>query len=136
MHISIWAPNTIQSFQKSNETIPRKLTLIYCTLQAIARGPIKSVISTMLLVMENLNLGTITTQIHFAINITNKTEFSKHIWQLQDKGINFTLKWSITDYVSKYKCGSRMCELYLMETFPATLLIWSQHWKHLCMKSV
>ena len=123
MHISIWAPNTIQNFQKSNETIPRKLTLIYFTLQAIARGPIKSVISTMLLVMENLNLGTITTQIHFAINITNKTEFSKHIWQLQDKGINFTLKWSITDYVSKYKCGSRMCELYLMETFPATLLI-------------
>ena len=63
----------------------------------MARGPIKSVISTMLMVMENLNLGTITTQIHFAINITNKTEFSKHIWQLQDKGINFTLKWSITD---------------------------------------
>ena len=123
MHISIWAPNTIQSFQKTNETIPRKLTLIYCTLQAMARGPIKSVISTMLLVMENLNLGTITTQIHFAINITNKTEFSKHIWQLQDKGINFTLKWSITDYVSKYKCGSRMCELYLTETFPTTLLI-------------
>ena len=123
MHISIWAPNTIQSLQKSNETIPRKLTLIYFTLQAIARDPIKSVISTMLLVMENLNLGTITTQIHFAINITNKTEFSKHICQLQDKGINFTLKWSITDYVSKYKCGSRMCELYLMETFPATLLI-------------
>ena len=123
MHISIWAPNTIQSFQKTNEKIPRKLTLIYCTLQAMARGPIKSVISTMLLVMENLNLGTITTQIHFAINITNKTEFSKHIWQLQDKGINFTLKWSITDYVSKYKCGSRMCELYLTETFPATLLI-------------
>ena len=123
MHISIWAPNTIQSFQKTNETIPRKLTLIYCTLQAMARGPIKSVISTMLLVMENLNLGTITTQIHFAINITNKTEFSKHIWQLQDKGINFTLKWSITDYVSKYKCGSRMCELYLTETFSATLLI-------------
>ena len=123
MHVSIWVPNTIESFQKTNETILRKLTLIYCTLQAMARGPIKSVISTMLMVMENLNLGTITTQIHFAINITNKTEFSKHIWQLQDKGINFTLKWSITDYVSKYKCGSRMCELYLRETFPATLLI-------------
>ena len=28
----------------------------------------------MVLVMENLNLGTITTQIHFAIDITNKTQ--------------------------------------------------------------
>ena len=28
----------------------------------------------MVLVMENLNLGAITTQIHFAIDITNKTQ--------------------------------------------------------------
>ena len=30
--------------------------------------------STMVLVMENLNLHTITTQIHFAIDMTNKTQ--------------------------------------------------------------
>ena len=44
-------------------------------------------------------------------------ERSKHIWQLQDKSINFTLKWSITAYVSTQRCGSRRCDLFLMEKY-------------------
>ena len=34
----------------------------------------RTVIFTMVIVMENLNLGIITTQIHFSIDITNKTQ--------------------------------------------------------------
>ena len=41
------------------------------------------------------------------------TEPSKHIWKLQDKGINFNVKWSAAAYASKYRCGSRRCDLYL-----------------------
>ena len=37
-----------------------------------------------------LNLGTITTQIRHRHH-EQDTELSKHIWKLQDKGINFTL---------------------------------------------
>ena len=28
------------------------------------------------------------------------TEVSKHIWKLQDKGINFKVKWSVAAYAS------------------------------------
>ena len=38
------------------------------------------------------------------------TELSKHIWKLQDKGINFNVKWSVAAYASTYRCGSRRCE--------------------------
>ena len=43
------------------------------------------------------------------------TEVSKHIWKLQDKGINFKVKWSAAAYASTYRCGSRRCDLCLME---------------------
>ena len=56
----------------------------------------------MVLVMENLNIGIITTQIHFAID----TELSKHIWQLQGKGINFKVKWGVAAFASTYRWGS------------------------------
>ena len=45
------------------------------------------------------------------------TELSKHIWKLQDKGINFKVKWSVTAYASTYRCGSRRCELCLTEEY-------------------
>ena len=38
------------------------------------------VISTMVLVMENLNLGTITTQINFAVDVTSKTRNFQSIY--------------------------------------------------------
>ena len=43
------------------------------------------------------------------------TELSKHIWKIQDKGINFKVKWSVTVYASTHRCGSRRCELCLTE---------------------
>ena len=45
------------------------------------------------------------------------TERSKHIWKLQDKGINFKVKWSAAAYASTYRCGSRRCDLRLMEEY-------------------
>ena len=45
-----------------------------CTVYKADVIQIRTVISTMVLVMENLNLGIITTQIHFTIDITNKTQ--------------------------------------------------------------
>ena len=44
-------------------------------------------------------------------------DLSKHIWKLQEKGINFTVKCSITAYASTYRCGSRKCDVYLMEKY-------------------
>ena len=78
---------------------------------------IKTVISTMDLVMQNLS-RTITTQIHFAINITNKIRnFQIISGNYNTKGINFTLKWKIAAYTSTCRCGSRRCELCLTETY-------------------
>ena len=45
------------------------------------------------------------------------TELPKHIWKLQDKGIDFTVKCSIVAYASTYRCGSRKCDLYLSEKY-------------------
>ena len=80
----------------------------------------RAFISTMVLVMKNLNLSTITTQIHFAIEnfkTFNYTKLSKHIWQVQDKDINFILKWSIAAYASTCRCVSRRCNLSLTEKY-------------------
>ena len=44
-------------------------------------------------------------------------DLSKHIWKLQVKGINFTVKCSITAYASIYRCGSRKCNVYLTEKY-------------------
>ena len=45
------------------------------------------------------------------------TELSKHIWELQDKGINFKVKWSVAAYASTYRCGSRRYDLCLTEKY-------------------
>ena len=47
-------------------------------------------------------------------NHTNSLRHCHHkqdtkLLQLQDKGINFILKWSISAYASTYRCGSRNC---------------------------
>ena len=44
----------------------------------------------------------------------NKTEPSKHIWQLKRNVIEFNLKWSIDAYATPYRCGRR-CDLCLTE---------------------
>ena len=45
------------------------------------------------------------------------TQLSKHIWKVQDKGINFTVKWSVAGYASTYRCGSRRCDPCLTEKY-------------------
>ena len=45
------------------------------------------------------------------------TKLSKHIWKIQDKGINFNVKWSVAAYASTYRCGSRRCDLCLTEKY-------------------
>ena len=45
------------------------------------------------------------------------TELSKQIWKLQNKGINFKVKWSVAAYASTYRCGSRRCDLCLTEKY-------------------
>ena len=47
----------------------------------------------------------------------NKTELSKHIWQLKRNGTEFNLKWSIAAYATPYRCGTRRCDLYLTQTY-------------------
>ena len=45
----------------------------------------------------------------------NERELSKYIWQLNDKNIDFNLKWEIGAFTSPYKCGTRRCDLCLTE---------------------
>ena len=45
----------------------------------------------------------------------NETELSKYIWQLNDNRIDFHLKWEIAAFTSPYKCGTRRCDLCLIE---------------------
>ena len=44
---------------------------------------------------------------------TQDAELSKHIWKLQDKGINFTVKCNFAAYTWIYGCGSRKCEFFV-----------------------
>ena len=44
-------------------------------------------------------------------------ELSKHIWKLQDKGINLNGKWSVAANTSTYRCGTRRCDLCLPEKY-------------------
>ena len=44
-----------------------------------------------------------------------KTELSKYVWELEDKGEDFTIKWSATGKNALYICGSKRCDLCLTE---------------------
>ena len=58
----------------------------------------------------------------------NKTELSKHVWNLKDHGLNNSLSWETHKKASPYQCGSKRCDLCLSEKFsiicagPDTLL--------------
>ena len=45
----------------------------------------------------------------------NETELSKYIWQMNEKNIDFNLKWEIGAFTYLYKCGTRRCGLCLTE---------------------
>ena len=49
------------------------------------------------------------------ISHINDTELSKYLWTLKANGTDYHLKWSIKLYASRYKCGSRRCDLCLAE---------------------
>ena len=46
-----------------------------------------------------------------------KTELSKCLWQLNEVGTIFRLKWSTVTHASPYRCGTRRCDLYLTEEY-------------------
>ena len=45
----------------------------------------------------------------------NDTELSKYLWKLSDENVDYNLKWSIKVYAFPYKCGTRKCNLCLIE---------------------
>ena len=53
-----------------------------------------------------------------------KSELSKFIWSLHDKGSAFSIKWRIAARARPYKCGTRRCDLCLTEK---TLIARSRH---------
>ena len=44
-----------------------------------------------------------------------KTELSKYIWGLKEKGINYLINWNIAMKLQKYVCGSRKCDFCIFE---------------------
>ena len=55
------------------------------------------------------------TQYFRHISYVNDTELSKYLWTLKANGIDYHLKWSIKSYASRYKYGTRRCDLCLKE---------------------
>ena len=45
----------------------------------------------------------------------NKTELSKHVWNLKDHGLDNNLSWEIHKKASPYQCGSKRYGLCLSE---------------------
>lgn len=45
----------------------------------------------------------------------NDSELSKYLWDLSDKRLPHSVKWSIAAKTSPYKCGSRRCDLCITE---------------------
>ena len=54
----------------------------------------------------------------------NDSELSKCLWKLKDKKTAYSLKWSIAARASKYKCGTRRCDLCLTEK---AIIVRSEH---------
>ena len=52
------------------------------------------------------------------------TELSKFIWKLKDRGVGFSIKWSIACHAHPYRVGTRRCDLCITEK---TLIARSRH---------
>ena len=48
---------------------------------------------------------------------SNATSLSKYVWTLKVKNTDFSVKWEILKRSVPYKCGTRFCELCLMEKY-------------------
>ena len=46
-----------------------------------------------------------------------KSELSKYLWQLKDKGIVYDLSWKIIDRAKKFTPASKSCNLCTLERF-------------------
>ena len=53
-----------------------------------------------------------------------ESELSKFIWSLKDKGVPYTIKWSIAARAHPYKCGTRRCDVCISEK---TIIARSKH---------
>ena len=47
----------------------------------------------------------------------NKTELSKHVWELQRKDVTPNLSWEVIDHARSYVNGSKKCNLCLTEKY-------------------
>ena len=47
----------------------------------------------------------------------SKTALSQYIWQMKDEGEPFEVKWSLIGKSRPYKCGTRKCDLCLLEKY-------------------
>ena len=45
----------------------------------------------------------------------NESELSKFVWSLNDRGVQYSIKWGIAARATPYKCGTRHCDLCLAE---------------------
>ena len=45
----------------------------------------------------------------------NDTELSQYLWKLKKDKADYNLQWSTKAYASRYKCGTRKCDLCLTE---------------------
>ena len=48
---------------------------------------------------------------------SNKTTLAAHIWKLKDKGVKYTLSWSIIERGAPFNPSTRRCSLCLKEKF-------------------
>ena len=55
------------------------------------------------------------TQSFRKISHINDTKLSKYLWTLKANGTDYHLKWCIKSHASRYKCGTRRCDLCLTE---------------------
>ena len=44
-----------------------------------------------------------------------ESQLSKFIWSLKDKGVAYSIKWSVAAHAHPYKCGTRRCDVCLSE---------------------
>ena len=54
-------------------------------------------------------------QFFWHISHINDTESPKYLWKSKPNRTDYHLKWSISSYASRYKCGTRKCDLCLTE---------------------
>ena len=47
----------------------------------------------------------------------NSTELSKHIWNLKERNLNYTIKWKILSHATHYSNRTKRCNLCITEKY-------------------